>query len=185
MWHFVFPLSPCSLWSQYWHWQWHQWIQASRELHSGGGLPADSPHRWQKQQHQPGNLPLTKFPQADHDHRFPAAFQSVRPGQSQHIISQSHCHTWTKSILQLRSCNFWNDQPEGHRPVQPQKHHPWRHSYRKEPRAVLPGLGRLVCHHGRRVQQLHRWEQAVQRVQWRLSRHHGEQPSVQKDHVQQ
>lgn len=183
---FFCPPPLCSLRPQHWHWQWHQWIQASRELHGGGGLFADPPHRWQKQQqHQPGSLPLPQLPQADHDNRLPAAIPGIWPGQSQHAVSKSYRHTWTEPLLQLRPCNLWDDQPERHWPLQPEKHHPWCHSYWKEPGALLPGLHRLVTHHGRRVQQLHRREQAVQGVRWCLSRHHGEQPSVQKDHVQQ
>lgn len=180
----LFP--PCSLWSEHRHWQWHQWIQASWELHGGRGLPANPPHRWQKQQqHQPGSFPLPEFPQADHDHRLLAAIPGIWPGQSERALSQPYCHTWTKPLLQLRSCDLWDDQLEGHWPVQPEEHHPRCHPHWEEPWALLPGLHRLVPHHGRWVQQLHCWEQAVQRVQRRLSRHHGEQPSVQKDHVQQ
>lgn len=147
-----------SLCPEFWHPKWDQRTQAAGELHGGGGIPADPPHQWQDQPHPPGGLPLSQFPQANRHHRLPAAVSSVGPGQPQHALPQPECHPWTQSLLQLCSGDLRDDQPEGHRPVQPEEHHPGGHSNWEKPWALLHKFCGLVSYYGCWVQQCHQWK---------------------------
>ena len=146
-----------SLWSEYRHPKWHQWVQAAGELHGGGGLPADPPHQRQDQQHQSRGFQVPQLPQADRHHGLPAAVSRLWPGQPQHALPKSECHPWAPALLQLRPRDLWDEQPEGHRPVQPEEHHPGSLEDWEEPGALLPWLGGLVSHYVW-VQQHYQWK---------------------------
>lgn len=147
-----------SLCSQYWHPKRDQWVQAAGELYGGGGIPAYPPHQRQDQSHPPGRLPLPQFPQANRHHRPPAAVSSLRPGQPQRALPQPECHPRAQSILQLCSGDLWDDQPEGHWPVQPEEHHPGSHSDWEKPWALLHRFSGLVSHYGCWYQQCYQWK---------------------------